>query len=1005
MRRKSSPLVARLIVGILVVLGGRGVEARDQQEASTLASPDRAISSGLSFPAHRVRSATEIARWNDRTTPRRMLETFFFAIVCYDLAPELIVNAIDCLDLGQIGKDVSERDAALMAHELAAIVSKLDIALYGVPDRPDVDGGHWVLVERGTARIALQRQPDGRWRFDSSTATQIPSLRAESYRGQRELQQARMKMVEGLTDPETAMRSFFSAVVRRDFTAAAACLDLRDVPLKLRSARGPELARKLAFVMQRCAFAFPQEIPSDPDGWRYIWHSNHRGRIMLDRVRQADGRDAWLFSRNTLHNLDALVSGFKEAEPDPRYRFVGVVIDAESLAEGEKNHVPPPQEVPPQLRSPRIALRTFLEGMDELEFDDHRTRMVLSCMDMREVPVVDLASVGLRVAAKLEVILRHLNIDLLCVPDTWDGEPQSFGKETECQVTLARQADGAWRFDQETIARVAEMFDRLPAAEKAKNNRSSMFSSARQTMRSLRKGIARGDQELAASSLDLTDIPFSARSRLGPVLAQKLKFVIDRIGDFHLQEIPDETEGPRFIYYRGPLGRISLESVVDGPRKGEWLFTRETVAQVEPLFLGLLKQGSLRPHAPADAVTFWSLPLLVRCKLPAWLERDVLGLTLFQWLGGLTILLAAVGISSLTHGILDVFIVRALRRWQFNLSDEFLCAKLLPLTCQLSVLVVGLLLPLLDFPAALVSATFPVAKSVWVGLLAWTAIRLIDLAMAIYTNSEHLQPRRNLSDMIVPTSARVLKLSVLVVALCVEVFLIGSGEWVTRLLAGLGLVGLAASLAAQDTLKNFFGTLLLIGEHPFKIGDSIVVNNMEGTVESVGFRSTWVRTPEDSLLTIPNSIIAGASIDNRGVRQYRRYRTLVAVATDTPIDRLVALRDALRAYAGEQPLIRADRVAIHVHALTNAGVELLVNVYFKVATIGEELQARDELTREILEQARRFDVEIGSTAQKFTLAHGPESGNPAHSPRRMPPPHHSGVDHANGESSRVRRDA
>jgi MscS family membrane protein len=227
-------------------------------------------------------------------------------------------------------------------------------------------------------------------------------------------------------------------------------------------------------------------------------------------------------------------------------------------------------------------------------------------------------------------------------------------------------------------------------------------------------------------------------------------------------------------------------------------------------------------------------------------------------------LLAAGANSWFTYRMLHFLIGRALRRWRFNLSSEFLCAKLLPLTCQLFLLMIGVLLPLLDLPVALVSATFPVAKSVWVGLLAWTALRLIDLGMAIYTNSEHLQIRRNLSDMIVPTFARVLKLSVLVVALCVEVYLIGSGEWVARLLAGLGLIGLAASLAAQDTLKNFFGTLLLIGEHPFKIGDHIIVNGMEGTVESVGFRSTWIRTPEDSLLTIPNAVIAGASIDNRG---------------------------------------------------------------------------------------------------------------------------------------------
>ena len=276
--------------------------------------------------------------------------------------------------------------------------------------------------------------------------------------------------------------------------------------------------------------------------------------------------------------------------------------------------------------------------------------------------------------------------------------------------------------------------------------------------------------------------------------------------------------------------------------------------------------------------------------------------------------------------------------------------------------------------------------------------------MAIYTNSEHLQPRRNLSDMIVPTSARVLKLAVLVVAICVEVYLIGSGEWVTRLLAGLGLVGLAASLAAQDTLKNFFGTLLLIGEHPFKIGDYIVVNNMEGTVESVGFRSTWIRTLDDSLITIPNSIIANVSIDNRGVRQYRRYRTFVASPTTRRSIAWCALRDGLRAYAEAHPEIRADKIEIYIHTLSNSSIDLLVNVYFKVDTIAEELTARDELTREILDQARRFGVEIGSSSQKLTLAHDPEPALATHSPRRLPPPHLNGVDHANGESHKVRRD-
>ena len=442
------------------------------------------------------RSAAEIARWNDRGTPRRMLETFFFAVYCYDLAPELIVNAIDCLDFGKVGKQISEGDAALMAHELSSIVSRQDVALYSLSDDPIEQKAECILVDTPTIHIGLRKQDDGRWRFDTATVERIPRMRLAGYREQRSIQESRMKLAEGRTDPETTMRSFLMDVARRDFRSASRCLDLRDVPLKLRAVRGPELARKLAFVIQRCGFVFPQEIISDPDGWRFIWHSNHRGRVMLDRVRQPDGKDAWLFSRGTLHNLDAMVEGFRKTQPDPRYEFVGVVIDETSLSEGARKSIAVPSGVPSALASARATLRTFLEGMDDLEFDDARTRLVLSCLDLGDTPEADRNSIGLRVAGKLDMVLHHLNIDLLSVPETWDAEPQTFGTESDWLVSLGRQKDGAWRFDADTVARVPEMFERLAPEEKTKKERGSRFGSARQTLRTFLRATADGDDPL-----------------------------------------------------------------------------------------------------------------------------------------------------------------------------------------------------------------------------------------------------------------------------------------------------------------------------------------------------------------------------------------------------------------------------------------------------------------------------------------------------------------------------
>ncbi|QEH34830.1 Low conductance mechanosensitive channel YnaI [Aquisphaera giovannonii] len=915
------------------------------------------------------RSPGEIARWNDRSTPRKMLETFFFAIYCYDLAPELIVNAIDCLDLKGLGQDVGEADAALMAHELSSIVSRQDVALYGVPDTRESSIATWTLVEKPGYHLALGRQADGRWRFDRETVLRIPSMRSEVARQQREVQAARMKMADGRTDPEATMRKFLVEVTLRDFSEAARCLDLRDVPIKLRATRGPEMARKLAFVIQRCGFFFPQEVVSDPDGWRYIWHSNHRGRIMLDRIRQPDGRDAWLFNRGTLHNLDALVEGFRDAPPDPRYAFLGVVVDAASLKAGERDAVPAPGGVPAHLASPRAALRTFLEGMDELDFDDARTGRILSCMALGEVPEADRASVGLRVAGKLDAVVQHLNPDLLSVSDSWDAEPQAFGKGSDFQVVISRQADGRWQFEPDTIARVPELFDRLSPQEKRRKDRESRFGSARQTLRTFLRAVARGDDETAAAALDLGAVPVRARSAIGPVLARKLKFVLDRTGPLHVQESPNEAEGPRYVYYRGPLGQISLEAAGEA-RKGDWLFTAETVSQVEPMFLAAIS----RKAAPArDPVTRASLGILARGAVPGWLQAPVLGLGLYQWIGLALVVPAAGAAGWLALRAFEACLRGAIRRSGFRLGDEFLRAKLRPLGWQLGLFLAAVLLEPLDLPVAAWGRALPVLKFAWIGLMAWTAIRLVDLGMALYANSDQLQHRRNLSDMVVPTGARFLKLAVLVVAASCEVYLVGNGEWVTRLLAGLGLVGLAASLAAQDTLKNFFGTLLLIGEHPFKIGDSIVVGGMEGTVESVGFRSTWIRTPDDSLITIPNSIIANASIDNRGARTTRRYKAVIGVDYDTPAHRLNALREALRAYAAAQPSILKDRVDIYVHALGGTAVELLVNVYFAVRSHAEEVEARDAFNREVLDQARRLDIRLAPERRTALVAHEPAS--------------------------------
>jgi MscS family membrane protein len=111
--------------------------------------------------------------------------------------------------------------------------------------------------------------------------------------------------------------------------------------------------------------------------------------------------------------------------------------------------------------------------------------------------------------------------------------------------------------------------------------------------------------------------------------------------------------------------------------------------------------------------------------------------------------------------------------------------------------------------------------------------------------------------------------------------LLGNPDLLTQILAGMGIVGLAVSLAAQDAIKHFFGTLLLISEGPFKIGDRIIIDKYKGVVEVVGFRSTRIRTDKGTLLVLPNSVLAGGSVENLG-RRNRNYARLTIPVLELP---------------------------------------------------------------------------------------------------------------------------
>lgn len=132
-----------------------------------------------------------------------------------------------------------------------------------------------------------------------------------------------------------------------------------------------------------------------------------------------------------------------------------------------------------------------------------------------------------------------------------------------------------------------------------------------------------------------------------------------------------------------------------------------------------------------------------------------------------------------------------------------------------------------------------------------------------------------------------------------------TGKPLNALLAGLGIGGLAVALAAQDTLKNFFGSIMIMMDKPFVVGDRVVVDGVDGPVQDIGFRSTRIRTLTGHLVAVPNEKMARINIENIGRRPSIRRLTNITITYDTPREKveraLTIIREILNNHEGMDP--------------------------------------------------------------------------------------------------------
>lgn len=244
-----------------------------------------------------------------------------------------------------------------------------------------------------------------------------------------------------------------------------------------------------------------------------------------------------------------------------------------------------------------------------------------------------------------------------------------------------------------------------------------------------------------------------------------------------------------------------------------------------------------------------------------------------------------------------------------------------------------------------------------VGAFTWLLAAIWELGCDVYTYRSEQNLSKKATHLIIPLVRRFGRFVLLTVG---GVFLVSSlGYDVSALVAGLGIGGVALALAAKDSVENLFGSLTIVLDMPFAVGDWIKMDKIDGVVEEINLRSTRIRTFDDSLITLPNSNLIKASVENMGARRFRRFRSQILVSSINDTEGIQKFLDAGRAMLATNPKVRQSDASIRVNDISDAGLRIQVTAYLDVATAEEELEQREALILGLVAASATAGVNMG----------------------------------------------
>ena len=464
-----------------------------------------------------------------------------------------------------------------------------------------------------------------------------------------------------------------------------------------------------------------------------------------------------------------------------------------------------------------------------------------------------------------------------------------------------------------------------------------------------------GEYADAAEYLDLAE---ADKSR-GPLLARHLNAVLERRLGGKLDEIsplalgnPSDRLPPGVEEIGGVAGRAGPEPVRlirrNGPNGPRWVFSRNSVDKIEDWY------GHLRDR--------WLQDLLPEQLL----RRGPKDLVWWQWIALPLLFAAALGLGHalgyLTRLALGAVAKRTKAKW-----DQSLLTRLgAPLTLAWAVAAVDLAYPFLEvFPSAEAFIERVLRAGFFLALF-WFAIRGIEITGERVL--EHPTTRESpAARSLIPLATKVVKIAA--IAIAAIAVLSEFGYPVTSLVAGLGIGGVAIALAAQKTVENLFGSLSIGVDQPFRVGDYITVDTVSGTVESIGLRSTRIRTLDRTLVTLPNGKLADMRVESFAGRDRIRFVCVLALARST---RAAVVRDVLvaaRALLQNHPKVWPE-LSVALARLGESSLDVEITAWFTTTDTAEYAELREGVLLALLDLVEQAGASLAYPTRTMRLDPG-----------------------------------